>query len=118
MLSTVYEANAERAGGRCWTLRDYFTNGLITEHGGQLINTDQTALRGLAHSLGLEEEVVNGGDLLVGDEVFFIDGAYYLLSEANADWEQFGFRAFRDAARELRTEAGARGWTRCRCRNG
>ena len=102
-----YESNAERAGGRCWTLRNYFQSGLITEHGGQLINTDQTAVRGLARLLGLQEEEVHGGDLFAGDEVFFIDDALYTLAEADDDWEQFGYRVFRGAAREERTEAGA-----------
>jgi monoamine oxidase len=107
ILSTVYEANAERAGGRCWTLRSFFADGLITEHGGQLINTDQTAVRGLAALLGLQEEDVNGGNLFEGEEVFFIDEAPYLLTEANADWERIGYPTFRAARREMRTEAGA-----------
>jgi monoamine oxidase len=107
ILSTVYEANAERSGGRCWTLRNFFADGLLTEHGGQLINTDQTAVRGLAALLGLQEEEVNGGNLFEGEEVFFIDGAPYLLAEANSDWEQVGYRAFRTAGHEMRTPAGA-----------
>ncbi len=109
VLATVYEANPERSGGRCWTLRDYFADGLITEHGGQLINSDQTGVRNLAQQLGLEEEEVHGGDLPQGDEVFFIDGRLYLLAEAAADWEHVGYRVFREAARELRSEAGAAG---------
>ncbi len=107
IVSTVYEANAERAGGRCWTLRDYFADGLITEHGGQLINTPQKAVRGLVRLLGLQEEVVNGGNLLQGEEVFFIDDALYRLPEANADWKQIGYRTFRAAGLESETEVGA-----------
>ncbi len=107
IFSTVYEANGERAGGRCWTLRDYFSGGLVTEHGGQLINTDQKAVRRLARLLGLQEENVNGGNLFQGEEVFFIGGARYSLAEANADWKQFGFQTFREAGREMRTQAGA-----------
>jgi monoamine oxidase len=105
--STVYEANADRAGGRCWTLRDYFAGGLITEHGGSFINSDQTAIRKLASGLGLAQVVVNGGDLPRGQEVFFIDGRVYSYSEANADWQDVGFRAFRAAAQEMRTAGGA-----------
>lgn len=107
LLATVYEANPERAGGRCWTLRDYFRDGLLTEHGGQLINTDQRAIRKLVAQLGLREEVVNGGDLPEGREVFFIDGSVYSLAEADADWKQFGYRTFREAGQQARTEAGA-----------
>jgi monoamine oxidase len=106
LASTVYEANAERAGGRCWTLRSFFSGGLQTEHGGSFLNSNQTSVRGLAAQLGLQEEVVNGGDLLQGEEVFLIDQAPYTLAQANADWESVGFPTFRAAAREQRTEAG------------
>jgi monoamine oxidase len=106
VASTVYEAHDTRAGGRCWTLRGFFHDGLITEHGGSFLNSNQTAVRRLAALLGLREEVVTGGDLPQGEEVFFIDGAYYTLEEASADWRSFGFAAFRKAAREQRTEAG------------
>ena len=106
VLSTVYEANPDRAGGRCWTLRDYFAGGLITEHGGSFINSDQRAIRRLATGLGLEQVVVNGGDLLRGEEVFFIDGRVYTYAEANADWHDVGFPAFRRAAHEMNTAAG------------
>jgi monoamine oxidase len=100
VAATVYEANPERAGGRCWTLRDYFSDGLITEHGGSFLNSNQTAVRALAGGLGLQEEIVDGGDLPGGDEVFFIGGGRYSAAEANADWEQFGYEAFKKAAGE------------------
>jgi len=106
IAATVFEANEARAGGRCWTLRGYFQGGLETEHGGSFLNSNQLAVRGLAAELGLREEVVNGGDLPEGHEVFFIDGAIYTLDEANADWASVGYRTFRDAAREARSEAG------------
>ena len=106
IASTIYEANPERAGGRCWTLRDYFQDGLETEHGGSFLNTDQHAVRGLAALLGLKEEVVHGGDLLQGEEVFFIDGAQYDPTEASADWANVGYPAFQQAAREEATPEG------------
>jgi monoamine oxidase len=106
VAATVYEANPARAGGRCWTLRDFFADGLITEHGGSFLNSDQLSVRGLAARLGLEQEIVNGGDLLSGDEVFWIDGAYYKLAEANADWASVGFPTFHAALKELKTPAG------------
>jgi monoamine oxidase len=106
--SVLYEANADRAGGRCWTLRNFFTDGLITEHGGSFINSNQMAIRRLASRLGLRQEVVNGGDLPHGEEVFFIDGHLYSYAEANSDWHDFGFRVFRTAAKQLNTSAGAR----------
>jgi monoamine oxidase len=109
VAASVYEANPERSGGRCWTLRDFFAGGLSTEHGGSFLNSDQTAVRGLAARLGLAEEIVNGGDLLSGEEVYLIGGARYSYGEANADWEAFGYEAFRRAAKELHGEAGEAG---------
>lgn len=106
VLATVYEAHPERAGGRCWTLRDYFAGGLITEHGGSFLNSNQTAIRRLASSLGLNQVVVNGGDLLTGEEVFLIDGRVYTYPEANADWHDIAYPAFKKAAREMQTAAG------------
>ncbi|HEV3045801.1 MAG TPA: FAD-dependent oxidoreductase, partial [Solirubrobacteraceae bacterium] len=106
LASTVYEANPERAGGRCWTLRGFFDAGLITEHGGQLIDSTHYAVRALARRLGLREEVVGGGDLPSGEEAFWIDGAHYSQREADADWEAVGFRAFHQALLETRTPAG------------
>ncbi len=106
MAASVYEANPERSGGRCWTLRDFFAGGLSTEHGGSFLNSDQTAVRGLAARLGLAEEIVNGGDLLSGEEVYLIGGARYSYGEADADWEAFGYAGFRAAAKEMHGEAG------------
>ena len=63
-------------------------------------------MRGLAAKLGLEEEVVSGGDLPSGAEVFYIGGAVYSERRRSADWEEFGFDAFRKAARELAHPAG------------
>jgi monoamine oxidase len=109
LAATLYEANPERVGGRCWTLRGFFDHGLECEHGGSFLNSNQTAVRNLAAQLGLTEEVVDGGDLPRGEEVFLIGGARYTAAEAQADWEAFGYDAFKSAARELRKPArGAR----------
>jgi monoamine oxidase len=106
IAATVYEANPERVGGRCWTLRGYFSDGLLTEHGGSFIDSNHLAIRRLAAELGLHEEVVGGGDLPSGQDIYWIDGAYYTRAQASADWSAFGYRAFRAAARELRSPAG------------
>jgi monoamine oxidase len=108
VAATVYDANPERAGGRCWTLRGFFADSLQTEHGGAFIDSKHMAIRRLAARLGLREEVVNGGDLASGEDIYWIDGAYYTHAQATADWRQVGYRAFRTAARELRSPAGER----------
>ncbi len=106
IAATVYEGNPERAGGRCWTLRGFFDAGLITEHGGAFIDTTHVAVRRLAAQLGLEEEVVDGGDLPTGEEAHWIDGAYYTEAQTNADWAAAGYHAFRSAGHQMRSAAG------------
>jgi monoamine oxidase len=104
--STVYEANADRSGGRCWALRDFFGAGSVAEHGGSFIDTRHHAIRRLVAQLGLTLEVVGGGDLPLGEEIYWIDGGYYTRAEATADWKSFGYHAFRAASRKVRSEAG------------
>jgi monoamine oxidase len=108
IASTIFEANPERFGGRCWSLRDYFAAGLVTEHGGSFINTNQRAVRRLARSLGLQLEEVNGGNLPSGEEVYLIDGGRYTNKEALADWQSVGHTTLRRALHEAQTHAGAK----------
>jgi monoamine oxidase len=96
IASTVYEADTTHLGGRCWSLRGYFQNGLIGERGGAFINHDETAIRNLARNLGLREEVVNGGDLLTGEEIYWFDGNAYTYAEANDDWGEIGYPVFKN----------------------
>lgn len=51
----VYEARADRVGGRCWTARR-FAHGQVAEHGGEFIDTDHSRMRALVAELGLELE--------------------------------------------------------------
>ena len=97
IASTVYEADLTHLGGRCWSLRDYFSNGLIGEHGGAFINSDQRATRSLADALGLEQERVNGGALPGLSDIYWYGGRPYTYAEASEDWKSFGHKAFRDA---------------------
>ena len=50
--ATVYEANPDRFGGRCWTSRGW-ANGQTAEHGGEFIDTVHHSIRGLSTELGL-----------------------------------------------------------------
>jgi monoamine oxidase len=49
----IYEANPERIGGRCWTLRDW-DEGQVSEHGGEFIDSRHVRMRTLAERFGLE----------------------------------------------------------------
>jgi monoamine oxidase len=99
LAATVYEADTTHVGGRCWTLRHHFSHGLIAEHGGAFINTDQDEIRALVRDLGLRLEVVDGGDLLEGEEIYSFGGTPYTVAEATADWLAVGRDAFREANR-------------------
>lgn len=83
--ATIYEAST-RAGGRCWSLRGMFDDGVVVEHGGQLINTEHTAVRTLAATLGLRLVEVNGGAYQGWPDRYWIDGADYPYDAANEDW--------------------------------
>jgi monoamine oxidase len=107
LASTIYEANPERAGGRCWTLRDYFADGLITEHGGAFLDTTQHAVRHLAHMLGLSEEIVDGGKLPGLEQIAWIDHSIYNEREVNADWQAVGYATFQQALGEAEEPAAA-----------
>ena len=87
ITATIYEGST-RAGGRCWSLRDYFDDGAVVEHGGQLINTDHNAIRNLISSLGLNTVAANGGAYAGWQDKYSIDGADYPYDAANADWGQ------------------------------
>lgn len=96
IAATVYEGN-NRAGGRCYSLRDYFP-GMVVEHGGQLINTGHNAIRNLASSLGLSMDPVYGGSYGGMVDKYRIDGADYPHDAANADWGEV-YYAMRNAQR-------------------
>ncbi len=106
LQSTLYEGHPERIGGRCWSLRDYFTNGLITEHGGAFIDSNQVAALNLVSELGLELEDCNGGELSGLPEIYWFNGGYYTYAQASADWEHFGYKAFHHALKEGNTARG------------
>ncbi len=58
---TVLETR-DRVGGRVWTVRDAFVEGQHAEAGGDLIETDQEAIRRLADQLGLSlTPILRGG---------------------------------------------------------
>lgn len=83
IASTVYEAS-DRVGGRTWTLRDFFADGQIAEHGAEFISLGQVAVQKLARELGLQ--LVNVNKRESGHDVLFVDGENYPKREALADY--------------------------------
>jgi len=82
--STVYEANT-RVGGRMYSDKEFFADNRVVEWGGEFISTEHTAIRNLAHQLGLQLEDVN--KLSLGDEeTYLIDGALYNEHDLLDEW--------------------------------
>jgi len=63
--ATIYEAEPNRLGGRCWSLRGFFP-GQVAERGGEFIDTTHTTMRAYANEFGLAREDVTRepGDVL------------------------------------------------------
>ena len=81
----VHEAS-DRLGGRVWTIRDYFAEGQIAEHGGELIDSDHVAMRALVAELGLALDNVIAAEKPGTGDVFHFNGARYPVSQAVSDF--------------------------------
>jgi monoamine oxidase len=83
VTAEVHEAS-DRLGGRCWTLRGFFGDGQIAEHGGELIDQGHTALRQLVSELGLKlDNLLSAED--GNEQTNWFDGARYSYDQATAD---------------------------------
>ncbi|AUG75510.1 hypothetical protein CFP65_0548 [Kitasatospora sp. MMS16-BH015] len=94
LAATVYEADTTHLGGRCWSLRGYFANGAVSEHGGSFISSTDTAVLKLAASFGLKTEYANGGSLDSGDYAGWFNGGRYDSAQQQADWVAEAYSAF------------------------
>jgi monoamine oxidase len=96
--SKVYEAS-DRVGGRMYSNSDYFSDGRTVEWGGELISTEHTSLRNLAHQLNLDLEDVNKSS--VGEEeVYLIDGTLYSEADLLDEWLGGLYTLFKRAEQE------------------
>ncbi|WP_328296806.1 FAD-dependent oxidoreductase [Streptomyces sp. NBC_00435] len=94
VATTVYEADTTHIGGRCWSLRGFFSGGAVHEHGGSFISSTDTAVLGLARDLGLRRELANGGALNAGDYAAWINGGSYPGLQQQDDWIASAYDAF------------------------
>ncbi len=112
LACTLFEAHAERVGGRCWTARG-FAASQTAEHGGEFIDTDHRRIRALAAELGLtltdlqalERPRLHPRLYLDGKVRRFTEAYRYLpLISARADADGRRIRSFRwnDATRAAR----------------
>ncbi|NUU20372.1 MAG: NAD(P)-binding protein [Streptomycetaceae bacterium] len=105
IASTVYEADTTHVGGRCWSLRGFFANGQVSEHGGSFISTLDSEMLNLAKRFRIETEVHNGGELSSGGYLAWINNAVYrtidedlakFLPAINASAELMGWPRYDD----------------------
>jgi monoamine oxidase len=82
----LFEAS-DRLGGRVWTLRGFLAGGQVSEHGGEFISSEHSAMRGLADRLGLRLENTLRYPPATRDRYFF-NGGRYPLAAAEADWAE------------------------------
>jgi monoamine oxidase len=83
IASRVFDAS-DRIGGRTWTLRDYFAQGQIAEHGGEFISLGQHDVQRLAAELGLQ--LINLNRHEPGNDIDLFDGTRYTAKQAKADY--------------------------------
>ncbi|HXW52429.1 MAG TPA: FAD-dependent oxidoreductase [Candidatus Acidoferrales bacterium] len=82
---TLCEANSA-FGGRTWTLRNFFDDGQLVEHGGEFISSEHTALRNLCAELSLPLEDLRKAQLPGTEEVYYVKGQTYTWSEMLTDY--------------------------------
>jgi monoamine oxidase len=97
-VAAIHEA-ADRAGGRCWTLRGAFVEGQIGEHGGELIDQGHASIRQLAQHLGLRLDNLLQAERNGSEPNYYFDGSHYPLLDATRD--------LRDVWPKLHSDASA-----------
>lgn len=81
----VFEAS-ERVGGRCFSIRNYFLDNQIAEHGGELIDSEHNEIKELAKEIGLKLENLIDIDKKENKPFYFFNGQPYSYDEASKDW--------------------------------
>jgi monoamine oxidase len=99
--ATIFDANT-RAGGRCWSLRNFF-RGQVAERGGEFIDTPHKTLLGYAKQFNLALEDVGKQP---GEVFYFFDGQHY-PEAAVVDEYRALVAAMRDDLRQLSNEPTA-----------
>ena len=82
---TICDANSA-LGGRTWTLRKFFDDGQITEHGGEFISSEHTAVRKLATELGLSLVNLRAAQPRGTEEIYWVHGEKYTVPQMLADY--------------------------------
>ena len=82
---TLCEANSA-FGGRTWTLRNFFDEGQIIEHGGEFISSEHASIRKLARELGLRLADLRAAQPHGTEEIYYVRGGKYMVDEMLRDY--------------------------------
>ncbi len=96
-IAQVHEAS-DRVGGRCWTGRDFFDQGQIYEHGGELIDQGHTQIRQLAQELELNLDNLLAAEVNDTEPFYFFDGEPYSFAEATDDLKKIWRKLHKDVS--------------------
>jgi monoamine oxidase len=87
----LYEGS-DRLGGRCWSLRGVFPDGLVSEHGGELIDQGHTNMRQLVQELGFNLVNLLAAEQNGTEPFHLFGGQFYSYTNATNDlkgiWQQ------------------------------
>ncbi len=91
LTAQVFEAS-DRLGGRCWSIKGYFDEGQVAEHGGELIDTGHTQVRQLCQQLGLTLDNLHQAEQNGTEPTNWFFGKRYTQTQATNDlkgiWQQ------------------------------
>jgi monoamine oxidase len=94
----IYEWDT-RIGGRIQSMRGYFLNGQVAEQHAEFISSEHTETLALASRFGLFLENT-WRDPKGAKDTYWLGGTRYDQAALNADWQDFGYKLFRQAVRQ------------------
>jgi monoamine oxidase len=87
----LHEAST-RLGGRCWSIKGYFDEGQVAEHGGELIDTGHVNVRQLCQELRLGLDNLKQAETNGTEPTNWFLGGRYTQTQATSDlkaiWQQ------------------------------
>ena len=94
--SEVYEYNERVAGGRIYTLHDFFTNNQYTEQHAEFISSEHTATIAMAQAYGLQLDNMNvyPPHTRADDYRLRFGGKFWSQAELNREWHDWGWKLF------------------------
>jgi monoamine oxidase len=102
--ATLYEAS-DRNGGRMFTRKNFNEDGQFCEIGGELVDVNHTALRGLAREIGVSVDPLHTGND-PGEELYHIGQRLYSQHDM-ADPRNGGRGEFSDLAKRIAQDQAA-----------